>query len=441
MSENLLDRAKDALTLAKKAGAADAATSLRRSREVITKWRDGKLENVSDAVSRALSIQLYVDGRYGSMSTSDLRKAALERFVGDAVAMVRALAKDPQRKLPDPSAYADLTRDDLEIFDPKLAELDANARLGRVRALEAGARGGDGSGKIVSVTSSFTDYTGEIARVTSNGFEGSYQHSYVSEECEVSVKDSDGRRPSDWSNASVRRYADLPASGVTGRDATARALARLGAKKVASGTKTVVIEARAMPSLLRLLIAPLSGSNLQQKQSFYDGQVGKRVASPLLGLSDEPLLGRGLGSRPFDSEGMTLKRRALIAAGNLEGYYLDVYYAAKLGLSPTTGGPTNLVVKPGTKSLDALIGDVKDGFLITAFLGGNSNATTGAFSLGFSGFLLEKGEKRQAIAEMNVAGKHLDFWKKLSLVGSDVYPYSTLRSPSLVFQGVSVAGT
>jgi len=441
VSSEALNIAEKALELAKQAGAQAAAATVQRYREVDTTWRDGKLEKVSDATSRMLTVQLYVDERYGSMVTSDLRPAALERFVADSVTMVRALAKDPHRKLPDPATYEGRSTEDLEIWDPAVPALSADDRLRRAKALEAGARDVKEASRILSVTGSFGDYSAELTRVTSNGFSGSYRNTYVSQSAEVSVKDDDGRRPSEWADASVRRLAALPTPESVGKEATERALRRLGAKKVASGTKTIVVEARAARGLIRHLIAPLSGSALQQKESFLEGKLGAKIAAAPLTLVDEPLLHGALGSRPFDGEGMSTKRRPIIEKGALRSYFIDTYYARKLGVAPTIGGPTNLVVPPGTKALEALIKDVKDGYLVTSFLGGNSNSTTGAFSLGIAGFRIERGVTKEPIGEMNMAGKHLDFWRRLAAVGNDPYVYSSTRAPSLVFDGVSVAGT
>ena len=41
---------------------------------------------------------------------------------------------------------------------------------------------------------------------------------------------------------------------------------------------------------------------------------------------------------------------------------------------------------------------------------------------------------------MNLSGNHLEFWKKLVAVGNDPFPYSAMRTPTLVFENVSVAG-
>jgi PmbA protein len=189
------------------------------------------------------------------------------------------------------------------------------------------------------------------------------------------------------------------------------------------------------------LLGPLSGSSLQQKRSFLDGLVGKPFGSDKLDIADDPLMARGLGSRPFDFEGIGAKRVSIFEQGVLKNHYIDTYYGKKLGMAPTTGGMSNLAWKLGTKDRDALITDIKEGVLISSFIGGNSNGTTGDFSVGFQGFAIRGGKIAEPIAEMNLSGKHVDAWKHLVAVGNDPFVQSASRTPTLVFDGLQVAGT
>jgi PmbA protein len=80
------------------------------------------------------------------------------------------------------------------------------------------------------------------------------------------------------------------------------------------------------------------------------------------------------------------------------------------------------------------------GVFISDFIGGNSNAATGDFSIGIVGFLFENGAATQPIAEMNIADNHLRFWHKLVEAADDPWPYNSWRVPSLVFRDVVVSG-
>ena len=277
---DMLEVARRAAALAKQAGAKEAAAVAGRAREVSVDWRDGKVEKLSDTTTRGLSLELYVDGRYAAVTTKDLRPEALQRFIEDSVALTRTLEKDPFRSLPDPALQAGQAAIDLQLDDPALAGLSAVRRRELAQAAEAAARGVEGAGAIVSVTTGFGDALSESWRVQSNGFEATRRATSFSVSAEVSVKDADGRRPEDYDAATTRHLAALPAAEAVGRRAAERALARLGARKGNSATMTLVIDPRAAGTLVSHLLRPLSGLALQQKQSCFDGKLGVAIGQP-----------------------------------------------------------------------------------------------------------------------------------------------------------------
>jgi PmbA protein len=421
-------------------GAQEAAARTYRVRDIEVTWRDGKLEKIKEATTRGVGLQLYVDGRYASVSSSDLRPEALETFIADSVVMTRTLTKDPFRTLPDPALYKGQAAVDLKLDDPKYAVVTPDDRLRLVKEMEGAARAVKGAEAILSVTSSFNDTLSETFRVHSNGFAGSRRDTAFWVSAEVSVKDPDGRKPEDYSYAGTRFWGEMPGAAEQGRIAATRALSRLGSKKGDSAVLSMAIDNRAAGRMISFLMGPLSGGSLQQKRSFYEGKAGTTVGSPLLTIVDDPLIPKGFGSRLFDGEGIAAKAMPVFEAGVLRNFYVDTYYGKKLKLAPTTAGASNLVVKLGAKGQPELLADMKDGIFVTGFLGGNSNGTKGDFSLGVQGFRVRGGKTAEPISEMNISGNHLEFWKKLAAVGNDPYPYSTIRVPTIVFEGVQFAG-
>jgi PmbA protein len=421
-------------------GASATAVRAYKVRDVGVQWRDGRLEQINEATTRGVGLQLYVDGRYSAVQSSDLRPEALETFIADAVSMTRTLAEDPHRLLPEPALYAGQAGVDLQIEDPAYATVTPERRREAARALEAAARGVKGADAILSVTTAFNDSRSESVRVHSNGFEGGRVDTSFWTSAQVSVKDPDGRRPEDWSAAGVRFIGEMPAVEGVGRQAAERALGRLGSRKPESSVWPMVLENRAAGRLLGALLAALPASALQQKRSFLEGKLGTAVGGPALDLLDDPLVPKGFGSRLFDGEGIAARRLPIFEKGVLRNYYVDTYYGRKLGIPPTTGGTSNLAWALGTKGQAELLADAKEGILVTGFLGGNSNATTGDFSFGVQGFRIRAGQIAEPVAELNISGNHLEIWKRLVAVGNDPWPYSTLRTPTLVFEGVQFAG-
>ena len=439
-SNPLADTARQAVALAKSKGATEASATVGRTREVETQWREGKLEKVSEATTRGLSLALYVDGRFSSVSTSDLRPEALERFIADSIAMTRALAPDPHRRLPEPELYAGRAQVDLALEDPRQAQLSAEDRQRLVQAIEAGARATDTRGAILSVTTGFSDMAREVYRVSSNGFEGGSRGTQFVASAEVSAQDPDGRRPEEGDYTVARFLEDLTAAEALGRSAGERTLGRVGSQKGASAVLPMAVDARVSGRLVSMLFAAMSGASIQQKRSYLDGKLGQPVGSALLSISDEPHLKRGLGSRLFDGEGLSTRSRPVFEAGTLRTYFIDTYYARKLQTAPTTGSTSNLSWTLGGKDQAGLLADLGEGVFVTGFLGGNSSAVTGDFSLGVLGFRVRGGQRAEPIGEMNISGNQLDLWKRLAAVGNDPYAHSSLRTPTLVFEGVQFAG-
>jgi PmbA protein len=200
-------------------GASAVAARAYKVRDVTVQWRDGRLEQINEATTRGVGLQLYVDGRYAAVTSSDLRPEALDTFIGDSVAMTRTLAVDPFRSLPDPSLYAGQAGIDLGIDDPAYPTVTPEARRRLARELEDAARAVKGAEAILSVTTGFSDNRSESVRVHSNGFEGARVETSFWTSAQVSVKDADGRRPEDWAAAGVRFLAELPPAAVVGEEA------------------------------------------------------------------------------------------------------------------------------------------------------------------------------------------------------------------------------
>ena len=436
----LVDVAKRTAEKARAAGAGDARVHLSRSREVRVEWRDGKLDRIRESTRQRLTVSLYVEGRYSSNATSDLREEALGDWLRASVAATRHLAPDEHRRLPDPKRYEGAATQDLELADAAVARVTPEERLRIAAEMEAAARKGEGAEEVVSVTSTVSDSEGRNVCVTTNGLVAEEEDTAFTRVVEVAIRDEGDRKPNDYGWAVSRFAADLPPGAELALDARTRALEQRGSKQIATGAYEIVFENRAAPTFARHLLAPLSGGSLQQRRSFLEGRLGEAVTADILTITDEPHLPRGLASTRWDGEGMVTVPRPVFEKGVLRNFFINTYYGSKLGRAPTTASPSNLVWQPGRRDAGAMVADLAEGIYVTGFLGGNSNATTGDFSLGIKGFYVKDGVAVHPISEMNIAGNHLAFWKQLAEVGDDPWPYSSNRTPSLRFTGVQCSG-
>jgi PmbA protein len=424
---------------ARRRGIADARAVASRSRSATVMYRLGRPERVEESARRGLSVYLYDGGRYSACQTNDLRPEALDRFLDAAVALTRATTPDPFRSIPDPALYEGRRDIDLEILDPAVGALTAEARHDQAARAEAATLAAAGSAALAA-EAGFEDEEGAFFQVHSNGFAAGREGTRLGLFAEVSLADADDRRPSGSDYAATRTAAALPTPEAIGGGAAERARQRLGAAPTETAVLPVIVENRAVGRLLGKLLAALGGRALQQQQSFLAGALGSAVGSAVLDIVDDPFLPGGAASRTFDGEGITAVRRSILERGVLRSYCLDTYYARKLGMPPTSGSSSNLVVTPGSKSVAELMRDAGRGALVRGFVGGNSNPTTGDFSLGVYGTLFENGAPTRAFAEMNISGNHKELWKRLVAAADDPWPYGALRAPSLLFDGVQLSG-
>ncbi len=436
-NDELLDRAHAAVDLALKHGADGVWASTSATRSTECQVRDGKLETMQQSNSRSLSLELYVDGRYFTHTTNDLRESQLVGFVKDAVGLTRALEADKFRELPDPKLYEGRTTVDLETFDASVEEIDVDRRVAMCMAADARTTG---KPRLLSASTSFTDVRGESAAVSSNGFVGQNRGTYVALGCSVTMKDDGDRRPEDGQWVSHRHLADLPDPAWIADQAVERAAARLGSKKGPTGVMTMVVDRQALPQLVAMLLGSADGGSIQQGRSFWADKRGKPVLAKRLEIVDDPHVLRATGSRPYDGEGIATKKRTVISQGALQTIFVDTYYAKKLGIAPTTGGWSNIVITPGKGDATALAADVKKGIYVTDWLGGNADDTTGDFSLGLRGHSIEKGKIGAPIGEMNATGNLLDLFANVVAIGDDTWTHGWMRAPSMTFAKVSFSG-
>jgi PmbA protein len=439
MKKDLLDLAEWSIKTAKSAGADDCRVGISSGRSVEISYRVRKPENIKEASTKRLFIEVFANKRYSGQSTSDLRKDALKEFITNAVATTKLLAEDPFRTLPDPKYYQGRSQLKLGLVDPQYEKVTPEERHAMAKTIEDTCLTKGGS-KVVSVEASVSDDREESVLLTSNGFQGENAVTSYSAVASVTLQDEGDRRPNGYSWATTVARRSLPPARKIGEDAVRRTLDLLGGKKIKTETLPVIIENRSVAQLLNGLLAAMFARSIQQKRSFLADKQGKKIASEQLTLIEDPLIVGALGSRLYDDDGFVAKRRVMIESGVLREFYIDWYYGRKLGWEPTTGGPSNLTIPPGKRSVREIMKDLGRGIFVTGFIGGNSNSTTGDASIGILGQLFEHGEPVQAVAEMNIADNHLKFWQRLAEVGNDPWYYSPFRMPSLVFTDVVVSG-
>jgi PmbA protein len=450
MNEDILSIASDVVDRARRLGADEVDAYVVSSTESSVQVRRGAVERVVDAGSHGVGIRVIKQKRTSICSTSDLTPQALERMVADAIELASISEPDEFAGLPDRGDLALASQPNLQLYDEAIEALSTDQM--RDMALRCEQAGYDFDSRVTNSDGTEMGVVrSHVALANSLGFGGAYFGTYASLSMEAICDDADGKKRNDYWYTAERALHRLESPEEVGRKAASRAVAKLGARKVATTAVPVVWEAPVAHRLLRLVAGAASGEALYKRSTFLAGLEEEPIASPLFSLTDEPLLPGRIGSRPFDGEGVTTRRLPLFEAGVFRGFLFDSYHARRLGRR-TTGsahrglasepspGSSNLVLAPGETPLEGLYQDIEQGLLLTDLMGFGFNQTTGDFSNGAQGFWIERGRVTFPVTEINVSGNLKDMLAAIDAVGSDLLWRGSSAAPSLRMSRLTVSG-
>ncbi|MFN3229218.1 MAG: TldD/PmbA family protein [Asticcacaulis sp.] len=433
------------LSQAKALGADAAEAVLAQSRTQNVTVRQGALENVESDEHRDLGLRVFIGQQQAVVSISDLSAEARQRMVERAVAMAKLAPEDPYAGLADPAQIAKGPFADLDLYDT--TELEPTRLMALAAEAEAAAL------SVAGVSKSDSAYAGQSYGdhlfLTSGGFCGYHKGSgfYISASA---IAERDGAMERDGEGRTARWFADLPAPEAIGRIAGERAAASLGARKIDSVTAPVLFDRRIAKSLIGPMLGAISGAAIARGTSFLKDKLEKPVFAKGIRISEDPFRPRGLGSCHYDSEGLAVQARDLIADGILKTWLLNTASARQLGLTSTghasrsLAGPPgtdthNVVMQPGQQSPEALMAAAGSGLLVTNMFGPSLNHDTGDWSAGVGGFWFENGEIAFPVNEITVAGNLIEIYARL-VPASDLEIRGTRDVPSLLVDALSIGG-
>jgi PmbA protein len=440
----LTDLASRLVAAARRAGASEADAVAVRSVSVSVQVRDGAVEESQRSEGDDVGLRVLIGRKQASVATNDVKGDGVDALAERAVAMARAAPEDEFAGLADPALLAK-TFPDLDLLDPDMPGVDVLER--RAQAAEAAALAVAGVTK--SDGASASAGIGGMVLVTSGGFRGATlgsRHSIA-----MSAIAGEGTAmEGDYDFSSTLHAADLDRAEDIGRKAGERAVKRLNPRKVATRKVPIVFDPRISNSLVGHVASAANGQAITRKTSFLREKLGERILAPGIDIVDDPLRRRGQRSHSFDAEGVVTRKLHLVENGVLKSWLLDCASARELGLK-TTGhaqrgvssvpapGPTNLYLAPGSKSPQALIAEIEDGFYVTDLIGMGVNLVTGDYSRGAAGFWIENGELTYPVSEVTIAGHLAEMFAGLTPANDLSFRYGT-NAPTLRAEGLTVAG-
>ncbi|WP_321790078.1 MULTISPECIES: metallopeptidase TldD-related protein [Paraburkholderia] len=434
--------ASDAVAYGRAVGAAGVAVDVLDGNGRDITVRQGEMETIQSSHETTIRVSVYDGQRVGHARTGDFSQEAIKKTISSAFDVARFVGEDRYSGLPDVEdlEMQPIDLDLLHIWDIPPSDAAALARAAEDAAFRAAP-------SVCNVKGSYVR-SSQFQRVfaTSNGFLNGFGKSVHSLSCAPIAGAGDDMQGGSWATYSVDAHL-LESAEVVGALAGRRAASHVGARKLATCRVPVLFESTQAVGLLQAFVQATSGVPLYRRATFLADSLGTSVFANHVQITEDPHLRGGLGSAPFDSEGVRTRRRTVVGDGVVREYFLSSYSARKLGMR-TTGsadGAHNLSLSssltgPGD-DLEGMLRRLGTGVFVTDMMGQGINIVTGGYSRGASGFWVENGVIQYPVHEITVAGTLQDMFKSLVAIGNDVYRSGSMMCGSLLIEGLTVAGS
>jgi PmbA protein len=418
-------------------GATSAEVDIRANKGFSVTVRKGDVESVEYHQDKVIEITVYIGQRSGSSSLSDFRSEAIRSAVQAACHIARFTDEDPCSGLADKNLLA-FNYPQLDLSYPW--SITVEQAIEKAKACEATALAYD---KRITNSDGASISTMEAWNVYANthGFVGIFPVTRHEMSCML-IASQDDEMQRDYSYSVACDPHLLTSSDEIAIEAAKRTVNRLNARCLTTRRAPVIFAAEEARGLLGHFITAITGSHLYRKTSFLLDKLGHAIFPSHISMDERPHLAKGLGSTPFDDDGVATRPTIFIKDGVLQSYSLGIYAARKLGLQ-TTGnadGVHNLFITTSQKDLSALLKTMNTGLLVTELMGQGVNLVTGDYSRGASGFWVENGEIQYPVEEVTIAGNLRDMYQHLVEVANDVDVRGNIRTGSILVEEMMVAG-
>jgi TldD protein len=388
---------------------------------------DGRVEELSSGQERGAGIRVIVGDTTGFAHTADLSEAGLLQAAHAAAAVAKGggggTKVAPLELLRAHKTNAIRLHDDVPTGDKLalLAEANDAARSTGAAVSQVQASYAEGRRRILVATTEGVNASDDQVRTRFNvvcvatgdtGLQTGYE----------SLARTEGFELFDT--------VDIAAMGAT---AAHRALAKLTASPAPSGEIPVVLAGGSGGVLFHEACGHgLEADHIVKDSSVYCGQLGERVASPLVTLVDDGTVAGEWGASAIDDEGRPAQRNVLIENGILTDYMWDYLRARKEGRSSSGNGRretyqhlpmvrmTNTFLLAGTEDPDEIVAQTPYGVYVAKLGGGQVNTATGDFVFGTTeAYLIENGKITEPLRDANLIGNGPEVLRRIDAIADD----------------------
>jgi PmbA protein len=431
---------------ARAAGADDAEVHFQESTQFSTRVRQGAVEALTEATARGVHLRIFVDQRVAWAGSSDLREETLDGLVRRAVERARAANQDSFAGLPD-DATPPPEGEKLALYDPELEKRPAAEEIALARKTEEIGLRLDPRIRNSGGASVHTE-RGALWLANTRGFRGHYRATGCSLSLYLLGQEPDNpAQVSDYWFTASRRRARLESAEQVARTTVARVRRHFGARRVETQEAPVVFEPLAAAELLGDWFGAITGEAIYLRRSYLVDALGQKIAADGVTIVDDGLMPGGLGTRPFDREGVASQRTLVVENGALRNYLCGTYSARKLGRRSTGNGtgdgeaPTNFYLAAGPHTPEEIVRSVRRGLYVTRLLGQGVNLVTGDYSRGAFGLWIEDGQLAHAVHQVTISGNLRRMLEGMERVGRDLEFRDAIAAPTVKIAAMTVAGT
>jgi len=276
--------------------------------------------------------------------------------------------------------------------------------------------------------------------LNSHGAAGSYSSTSYTLSCVV-IAEEEGLKERDYAFSTRRSFNQIGDPKAIGHESAKKVISRLGAKSITTRKCPIILTPELSVGLFSSFLSAINGNNIYKKNSFLRDFINKKVFSDHISISEQPNLKEGLGSRPFDSEGVITSDKLIVEDGVLNTYLLDTYSASQLSLKSTgNSGYSNILINSTKPMMSNLVESIDNGILVTELMGSGANMLTGDYSRGAFGYLIENGKISYPVTNFTIASNMIEMFKNIEEIGNDYYLNSKIKCGSLMINDMTVGG-
>ena len=435
--------AKSIISKAIQSGADECDVFISIDEEFSATIKDSEVESLKQAVTHGLGIRIFKDRKIGFAYTTNFSSHIIQKTIDEAISLAKNSTPEPDNQLPQIYSHA---QTQVKIFDPDVFSISVEQKIKIAKEIEEIAKAFNPKIKVEST--GFGNLIQRRVIANSNEFFGEYEGTIFEIYCSAIASDNAESQTGYYSSVS-RLFERLQTPEHVAKNASIRALQLLNPKKIKTGKYPVIFDPMTASAIVSYIATAVNGKNAYRKMSFLSDKIGERVGSEILTIVDDGCLEFGIGSKPFDDEGIQTKEKAVIENGILKMFLLDSIIAKKFSLPPTGNAhrkyntipapsPLNFYIQPGSKTLEEMISEINEGLLVTKLIGFGVDIVSGNFSKGASGLWIKNGEISFPVDKITIADNLKNILRNITSIGNDLIFFSNIASPSILVSEMTV---